>query len=85
MPVDEKRCEAGQRDEPTDCDRHPTHHWCEWCEGWYGVPHEGRCHTAKARKNTKDSGRPSHQCACRYCRTLAKHGYQFTEQLFRGK
>lgn len=83
--MDEIRCEAGQRDKPTDCDRHPEHYWCGWCEGWYGVSHDDCCHTAKARMNKRHSGRPSKQCACRYCRTLSKHGYQFTEQLLRGK
>ena len=37
--IDPDRCKAGQQDEPTACTWHNPHHWCSWCKGWYGVPH----------------------------------------------
>ena len=80
----EARCTAGQLDEPTDCERHPHHYWCEWCEGWYGVPHHGLCHTALARRTTRKFVRPQPTCACRFCQWVDKLGYEFTIQAVRG-
>lgn len=79
-------CTAGQRVHPVGCERHQAHHWCNWCEGWFGVPHDNRCHTAEVRqdKNIPGVGRPMPgQCACRYCKTLAKSGHAKAE-LMRG-
>lgn len=61
----EVRCMAGQPVNPTKCNRHLTHHWCDVCEGYYGVPHDGpEAHSTKWRRD----------CVCRPCRELNAHG-----------
>jgi len=62
---DEKRCTAGQTERPDDCTWHHTHHWCVFCEGWYGVPHT-RVHDGPNRH--PQSPWEAEQCACRPCR-----------------
>jgi hypothetical protein len=63
------RCTAGETEDPTGrCTWHAEHHWCNTCQGFYGVYHDG-IHTAT-------SFRPAHpfgssdpgQCACRPCK-----------------
>lgn len=80
-----KRCEAGQTTEPTDCERHPTHHWCQWCEGWYGVTHDGFCHTAKIRTTSRKYVSPQPGCACRYCQACTVLDPEFVIRAMRGK
>lgn len=55
----ELACFAGQPRKPTRCDRHHEHHWCDVCEGYYGVPHDD-CHG--------DGHTPQRHCVCRPCR-----------------
>jgi hypothetical protein len=84
----EVRCTAGQQNDPTGtCTRHTSHHWCIHCEGFYGVPHDGRCHTAAVRRDMHiiGVGTPSPgRCACRYCKTWEESGYEAAEARFRG-
>lgn len=85
--MNEIRCTAGQAIKPTDCERHNEHYWCEWCVGYFGVPHNGRCHTAEVRSDFHivGIGSPSPgQCACSYCRTWRNDGYRVAEEMWRG-
>jgi hypothetical protein len=63
----ELRCEAGQRQKPgrETCTRHPSHHWCRTCRGWYGVPHDNGMHD---RDQGHDGRTWTRGCACRPCR-----------------
>ena len=65
---DPDRCTAGQIKYPERCTWHPDHHWCEVCQGWYGVHHDGihegpGMHPRGYWEAT--------QCACRPCKTYA--------------
>jgi hypothetical protein len=57
-------CAAGQTTMPTDCTRHYSHHWCGFCEGFYGVPHAGMHEPGSPHGNNLHLAR---QCACRPC------------------
>lgn len=64
----EIRCEPGETTYPTNCERHSEHHWCNTCEGYYGVPHDGGIHEGPfAHPNQFSDFR---QCACRKCKDL---------------
>jgi hypothetical protein len=87
MIWNEIRCQAGQPTEPTDCERHTAHHYCPDCTGWFGIPHDGRCHSAEVRQDRAipGVGRPMpNSCACTYCRTWKFLGYSAAEEM-RGK
>lgn len=76
--TNELRCTAGQAVQPTaeTCHRHPDHHWCGYCAGWYGVPHStvaGVCHTEQWVR-TRHVDHAHATCACRYCRLFWTHG-----------
>lgn len=64
----EVRCVAGQASEPTaeECNRHHFHHFCPYCGGWYGVPHDYGCHSRRVALDG-DVPHPLAGCACRYC------------------
>lgn len=64
----EWQCEAGQFDQPIGCERHRDHHWCEFCLGFYGVPHDGIHEYPTA--HPRGAGR----CACRPCKKAAADG-----------
>lgn len=78
--VGDLRCEPGSATLPTLCEWHTDHHWCDACEGFYGIPHDLRgCHTMQRREGVilPGSTRPQPgQCACRWCKTWAKLGYE---------
>jgi len=81
------RCEAGSPEMPTLCEWHSEHHWCDACEGHYGVIHDlFGCHTMQRVQGIILPGssrpRPDGQCACRWCQTWLKHGYEFAAELF---
>ena len=63
---DEIRCEPGEKTDPTGhCERHGPHHFCETCEGYYGVPHTGIHEGPHAHPNQftfRVDG-----CVCRIC------------------
>lgn len=59
------RCEAGQKNNPVECNWHHTHHWCQTCDGWYGVPHDGIHNGPLAHPRSLHEAR---QCACRPCK-----------------
>lgn len=59
------RCTAGQEDEPTLCGWHHSHTYCQTCDGWYGVSHEGIHNGPMAHPRSLHEAR---QCACRPCR-----------------
>ena len=60
----EVRCEPGETEYPADCERHSEHYWCETCQGFYGVPHDGGMHDGP-------NAHPNHwsvrDCVCRMC------------------
>ena len=56
------RCKPGNARLPRKCSWHPEHHWCETCEGFYGVPHDNIHEGPSAHPTTN-----AHQCACRPC------------------
>lgn len=60
---DEWSCEAGQEAEPTGCERHSNHYWCDTCQGYYGVPHDG----IHSGRNKHPEGSRYEYCACRPC------------------
>jgi hypothetical protein len=67
---DPDACVAGQRTFPDAWTWH-NHHWCNTCEGWYGVPHDGihagpDAHPHAALHNPR-------QCACRPCQDYIAH------------
>lgn len=59
-------CLPGNHIEPTSCDRHPEHYYCEYCLGWYGVPHDESMHKGPSQHPL--GNRDVRQCACRFCR-----------------
>lgn len=64
-------CTPGARRLDRACTRHHTHYWCDACDGWYGVPHDGRCHTADPFNLIPGhTSGPEPGCACRACRTV---------------
>lgn len=62
------RCKPGRKTIDRKCTWHSDHHWCEACEGYYGVPHDAGCHS---RGNQSHSIRG---CACRYCEVYRTDG-----------
>lgn len=60
----EVRCEPGEVVYPLDCERHPVHHWCGTCQGYYGVPHTGIHEGPNAHPNIMGS----RECVCRICK-----------------
>lgn len=57
------KCRPGGKTYPSKCDFHGKHHYCDTCEGFYGVPHDGihegdNAHPVPGR--AKD-------CVCRPC------------------
>jgi hypothetical protein len=83
----EIRCVAGQTDYPSDCTRHSSHHWCEACAGYFGIPHYEhkvwRCHSGIVMHDPKTWERPSGHCACTFCRTVALIGFEAAYTAFR--
>lgn len=68
-PDGRKACHPGEPVDPgRRCQRHHEHHYCESCDGWYGVPHD-TIH-GQVTWQTAHPGRDSDQCACRVCRTF---------------
>ena len=63
------RCKPGTTDDPTGkCTWHPRHHWCNTCEGFYGVPHDSIHEDIPVRAAHPYGNRDVRQCACRPCR-----------------
>ena len=57
-----EECVPGESWDTTGhCARHARHHYCETCQGWYGVRHEG-IHPAHPTWESIRIG-----CACRPC------------------
>ena len=51
------RCAPGLDEIDEACNAHREHHWCDACEGFYGVPHNvGGCHTMQQQRRTLPSG-----------------------------
>jgi hypothetical protein len=67
------RCRPGGTSRPTRCGWHVEHHWCDTCEGWYGVPHDGIHQGPDAHPQTLSK---AVGCACRPCRQAVEHSRQ---------
>jgi len=63
----EHRCKPGRKTVDRRCTWHSEHFWCKDCEGYYGVAHDGECHTARKGRGGVINGHPSPACACRWC------------------
>lgn len=59
------RCQPGATTIPTECEWHPDHHWCDYCLGYYGVPHEESMHRGLKQHPLGSSDVRS--CVCRFC------------------
>ena len=58
-------CWPGEPKDPSHwCTRHPDHHYCETCVGWYGASHD-MPHVVGGDAHPREW---SDQCACRVCR-----------------
>lgn len=58
-----KKCKPGNKVRPAVCDYHTEHHWCDVCEGFYGVPHDGGMHDGPSAHPMRDP----RKCVCRVC------------------
>lgn len=71
--MEEHRCKPGRRSVDRRCTWHQKHYWCEFCEGYYGVPHDYGCHTREILTTGKTHSKDA-KCACRFCQECHLHG-----------
>lgn len=75
----EHRCVPGRKTVDRRCTVHPSHYWCDGCQGFYGVPHDHHsCHSLQERDDKRPIGHTSPwpgQCACRFCMTVHRKGW----------
>lgn len=60
------KCQPGAPLLPVNCKWHAEHHWCEYCLGYYGVPHDESMHKGSGQHPL--GNRDVRSCVCRFCR-----------------